>query len=134
MNFCTIRKKAAGHNSALIDEDGAHYLVHHQRFNISPQTEEHELRLHQQFMNEEQWPVTAVYEYSKEQISHYDEAKVIGTYEFINHGTDSSGEMLITQSVNLNEDGTISGMLQAHGQNQEQLTKQETTRAMIILP
>ena len=107
--FAQLGKKAAGHNSALIDEDGAHYLVHHQRFNISPQTEEHELRLHQQFMNEEQWPVTAVYEYSKEQISHYDEAKVIGTYEFINHGTDSSGEMLITQSVNLNEDGTISG-------------------------
>ena len=55
-----LGKKAAGHNSALIDDDGAHYLVHHQRFNISPQTEQHELRIHQQFHNEDLWPVTAV--------------------------------------------------------------------------
>lgn len=104
-----LGKKAAGHNSALIDDDGAHYLVHHQRFNISPQTEQHELRIHQQFLNEDQWPVTAVYEYTGEEIAHYEDSQVIGSYEFINHGTDSSGNMLTTQFVNLNEDGTVSG-------------------------
>jgi len=104
-----LGKKAAGHNSALIDEDGAHYLVHHQRFDITPQTEAHELRLHQQFMNEEQWPVTAVYEYRGEKINHYADSEVIGSYEFINHGSDSSGNMLTTQMIDLNEDGTVSG-------------------------
>lgn len=104
-----LGKKAAGHNSALIDDDGAHYLVHHQRFNISPQTEEHELRIHQQFMNQDQWPVTAVYEYTGEDITHYEISQVVGSYEFINHGTDSSGNMLTTYMINLNEDGSISG-------------------------
>ena len=104
-----LGKKAAGHNSALIDDDGAHYLVHHQRFNISPQTEEHELRIHQQFMNQDQWPVTAVYEYTGEDITHYENSQVVGSYEFINHGTDSSGNMLTTYMINLNEDGSVSG-------------------------
>lgn len=104
--------RAAGHNSALIDEDGSHYLVYHQRFDIVPQTEAHQVRVHQQFINEDGWPVPAVYEYQQEQPEHYEDADVIGSYEFINHGTGTNGDMLPTQIVSLHEDGTIDGALQ----------------------
>ncbi len=104
-----LGKCAAGHNSVFTDKDGAHYLVYHQRFNLDPQTEEHELRVHQRFMNEDNWPVTAVYEYRGEQICNYSAADVTGTYEFINHGSDSSGNMLSEQLVQLNKDGSITG-------------------------
>jgi arabinan endo-1,5-alpha-L-arabinosidase len=63
---------AAGHNSVLYDEDGSRYLVYHQRFDEKETGHlPHEVRIHQQFMNEDGWPVTAVYEYSGEKISHY---------------------------------------------------------------
>ena len=104
-----IGKRAAGHNSALIDEDGSRYLFYHQRFDIEPQLEAHELRVHQQFMNEDLWPVTAVYEYQGETPANYDDSQVTGSYEFINHGTSTSGEMLSTQMITLEEDGSVSG-------------------------
>lgn len=104
-----IGKRAAGHNSALIDDDGSRYLFYHQRFDMDPQTEAHELRVHQQFMNEDLWPVTAVYEYRGETPEHYEDSQVVGSYEFINHGTNTSGEMLTTQMLTLEEDGTVSG-------------------------
>lgn len=100
--------RAAGHNSAMIDEEGNHYLVFHQRF--SDRGESHEVRVRQQFMNEDGWPVTAVYENRNEEITNYDKKDVIGSYEFINHGNAAAdGNMLKTESITLNEDGTISG-------------------------
>ena len=104
-----IGKRAAGHNSALIDEDGSRYLVYHQRFDVEPQLEAHEVRVHQQFLNEDQWPTTAVYEYRGEQPENYETSEVIGSYEFIDHGTRTSGDMLDTQMLTLNEDGAVSG-------------------------
>lgn len=102
--------RAAGHNSALIDDDGSHYLVSHQRFDEpANQTERHEVRVRQQFMNEDNWPVTAVYEYNGEKISHYEDSEVLGTYEIINHGTKSDGAMLSSKNITLNADGTVSG-------------------------
>ncbi|MCM1258516.1 MAG: leucine-rich repeat protein [Roseburia sp.] len=102
--------RAAGHNSSLIDDDGSRYLFFHQRFDEPEnQTERHELRVRQQFLNEDNWPVTAVYEYRQEKIGHYDDAKVVGNYEVINHGTDSSGDMIESQIITLNADGTVSG-------------------------
>lgn len=99
---------AAGHNSALIDTDGLHYLVSHQRF--ENRGEAHEVRVRQQFMNEDGWPVTAVYENRNETIANYTDEAVAGTYEFINHGTaEKDGNLLATQLVTLNADGTISG-------------------------
>ncbi|WP_022750112.1 lipocalin-like domain-containing protein [Lachnobacterium bovis] len=104
--------KAAGHNSALITEEGNHYLVSHQRFADASRGESHEIRVRQQFMNQDKWPVTAVYENRNEKIGHYDRKDVVGTYEFINHGTAAtSGTMLETKSITLNDDGTISGDL-----------------------
>ena len=104
-----IGKRAAGHNSQLMASDGSRYLVYHQRFDVKPQLEAHEVRVHQQFLNEDLWPVTAVYEYMGDQPEHYENDEVTGLYEFVNHGTKTDGDMIETQLVTLEEDGTVSG-------------------------
>jgi len=101
--------KAAGHNSSFIDSDGQMYLVYHTRFNGG--TEEHQVRVHQMFINEEGWPVVAPYEYSGDKISKdgYSKDEVVGYYQFINHGNATSSAMLDTLTVKLNADCTITG-------------------------
>ncbi|MBE5876453.1 MAG: glycoside hydrolase [Lachnospiraceae bacterium] len=104
--------KSGGHNSAFIDTDGQRYLVYHTRFNGG--TEYHEVRVHQQFLNQDNWPVTAVYEYLGSSISNngYSTNDMCGTYEFVNHGRDAATAnvgMLTTQSVTLNSNGSITG-------------------------
>lgn len=100
--------KAAGHNSAMIDDDGSHYLVYHQRF---PGKTIHEVRVRQQFMNEDSWPVAAVYEYRGEEIGHYDEEEIMGSYEIIDHGTNTDRNMLTSSKIELCADGTVTGDL-----------------------
>ena len=107
-----IGKRAAGHNSQIYTSAGERFLVYHQRFDIKPQLEAHEVRVHQQFLNEDEWPVTAVYEYLGEQPEHYEAADVAGAYELVNHGNKTNGDMIETQMITLNEDGTISGALE----------------------
>ena len=102
--------RAAGHNSAMVTEDGDYYLVYHQRFLDSSRGEGHEVRVRQQFLNEDDWLVTAVYENRNEQIQKYTEDEVVGNYEFVNHGNaEKDGSMITTQSVQLNADGTVTG-------------------------
>ena len=54
--------RAAGHNSALIDDDGQRYLFYHQRFD-SPgsQHEGHQVRVRNQYLILYLWPVSAVF-------------------------------------------------------------------------
>lgn len=101
--------KAAGHNSAFIDSDGQMYLVYHTRFNDG--TEGHQVRVHQMYMSEDNWPVVVPYEYNGDVISTtgYTMEEVVGDYEFINHGTTNGTTMLDTLDVKLNDDFTISG-------------------------
>jgi arabinan endo-1,5-alpha-L-arabinosidase len=104
--------KSPGHNSAFIDSDGQRYLVYHTRFNNG--NEYHQVRVHQQFLNADGWPVTAVYENLGSKISQtgYQASDIVGYYDFINHGNSASTTnmgMLPTVSVSLNADGTISG-------------------------
>lgn len=101
-----------GHNSAFIDSDGQHYLIYHTRFNLG--NEWHAVRVHQQFMNEDGWPVTAVYEHQGSVISDagYSTEDIVGTYEYVDHGTSYKAEktgMLKTLTVTLNADGSVSG-------------------------
>ena len=107
--FDQVGKRAAGHNSQLTSSDGSRYLVYHQRFDVKPQLEAHEVRVHQQFLNEDLWPVTAVYEYAGETPEHYETGDVAGLYEFVNHGRKTDGEMIRTELVTLGEDGSVSG-------------------------
>lgn len=104
--------KSPGHNSAFIDVNGQRYLVYHTRFNNG--NEFHQVRVHQQFLNADKWPVTAVYEYLGSTISSsgYSNSDIVGTYDFINHGNSASTaytDMLSTQTVTLNANGTITG-------------------------
>lgn len=106
---------SGGHNSALIDDDGQHYLIYHTRFNNG--NEVHQVRVHQQFMNEDGWPVTAVYEHLGSQISQsgYSTSDIAGTYEVVNHQLDATTArigMLPTQKIVLKQDGTITGNYQ----------------------
>jgi Beta-xylosidase len=103
---------SGGHNSAFIDDSGERYLVYHTRFNNG--TEGHQIRVHQQFLNEDNWPVTAVYEYLGNSISQagYSKKDIAGDYEFINHGLDATTtktDMLKTSKVTLKSNGTITG-------------------------
>ncbi|MCI9447988.1 MAG: family 43 glycosylhydrolase [Lachnospiraceae bacterium] len=100
--------RAAGHNSALIDDDGQRYLFHHQRFESSGG---HQVRVRQQFLNEDMWPVNAVYEYQGEEIAHYEDYEVVGSYDLINHGTATDGNMINAESLFLYEDGTVGGAM-----------------------
>lgn len=99
--------RAAGHNSALIDEDGTHYLIYHQRF--TDNNLYHEVRVHKQFINEDGWPVTAVYENRGDEIGHYTDEEVLGTYEIINHGTATNANMISTKTIQLLSDGSVTG-------------------------
>jgi arabinan endo-1,5-alpha-L-arabinosidase len=61
-------------------------------------------------IDDNDWPVTAVYENRNEKIAHYSNDEVIGNYEFINHGTAAADwNMLDTRTITLNQDGSVSG-------------------------
>ncbi len=103
---------SGGHNSAFIDDDGSRYIIYHTRFNTGD--ESHQVRVHQQFLNEDGWPVTAVYEYLGNSISKtgYSSNDIVGTYDFINHGlnaTTTFTNIIPTFKISLNSNGTITG-------------------------
>lgn len=103
---------SGGHNSAITDKDGNQFLVYHTRFNNS--TEWHEVRVHQQFANEDGWLVTAPYEYAGSKISEtgYSKDEIVGSYEFINQGLvaiTAVTPMTTNTKVILCSDGTITG-------------------------
>ena len=102
--------RSPGHCSGFIDEDGSMYLLYHTRFQSSG--EYFEVRVHQQFVNEAGWPVTAVFENRGDEISKtgYDAEELAGAYEYINHGTASDGAKVKTpEFIVLEADGTVSG-------------------------
>lgn len=102
--------RSPGHCSAFIDEDGQRYLLYHTRFETGG--EGFEMRVHQQFINEDGWPVTAVFENRNDLISAtgYEKSDIIGVYEFINHRTGSDGaDVKIPDTIVLHGNGTISG-------------------------
>lgn len=114
--------KSGGHNSALIDEDGSRYLIYHSRFNNGDET--HQVRVHQQFLNEDGWLVTAPYEYLGSQISEsgYTRNGIAGEYEIVRHGYSAATSgvgMLSTEKITLNEDGTISGAYEGTWEQKE---------------
>ncbi|MBR3268964.1 MAG: RICIN domain-containing protein [Oscillospiraceae bacterium] len=100
---------ACGHNSVLRDDDGQWYLLNHARFDDG--SEYHEVRVHAMNFNEAGWPVVMPYEYSGESWSAagFEPAALAGTYEFINHGTATDGNITTASKITLNQDGTISG-------------------------
>lgn len=79
---------AQGHNSAFVDEDGKIFLVYHTRFQSTDgKSQLHNVRVHQMFVNEDDWLVAAPYEYTGETLAHspYSASEVAGEYNFIYH-------------------------------------------------
>lgn len=105
-----IGYKSPGHCSSLIDDDGSRYLFYHTRFTNGG--ESFALRVHQQFLNEDKWPVTAVFENRGDQIAEkgYEKEALVGSYEMINHGTMCDGNYVKTsKQIELREDGSLTG-------------------------
>ncbi|MBS5957972.1 MAG: glycoside hydrolase family 43 protein [Clostridiales bacterium] len=99
--------KAAGHNSAIIDGNKNRYLVYHQRFDNG--TENHEVRIHQQFLNQKGWPVTAVFENKNDPINHYDSKEIHGKYDLYDHGQKTTSDMVKKETITLLENGKVQG-------------------------
>jgi arabinan endo-1,5-alpha-L-arabinosidase len=99
-----------GHNSAYYDADsGKYFLIFHTRF--PDRGEEHEIRVHEMYMNAEGWPVVAPYRYAGDTD---EQTKLVakdidGDYKFINHGKDITAEIKESTSIKLTNKGEISG-------------------------
>lgn len=114
-----------GHNSTYYDETiNKYFIVFHTRF--PGRGEEHQVRVHQMFMNSDGWFVVAPQQYAGETIGKYTVDDVSGNYAYINHGTDISANMKYSSRITLNRDGTVSGSVsgkwQLLGDNQITLT------------
>ncbi len=100
---------ATGHNSAFIDKDGKRYIVNHTRFDND--SEYHEPRVHQYFLNEEGWPCMLPYATGGETISEsgYGMDKVAGEYYVINQGMKVDKEIAEPFKLMLTEKGNVFG-------------------------
>ena len=109
---------AQGHNSAIVDHKGRALIVYHTRF--LNRDEEHEVRVHQLFVNQDGWLVAAPYEFSGEPYTDndiatqqlYDATKVEGDYQIIAHPYRQNTAAMDYEkpvTIHLNADGSISG-------------------------
>ncbi|NLM24712.1 MAG: glycoside hydrolase family 43 protein [Firmicutes bacterium] len=97
-----------GHNSAYYDPDsGKYFLIFHTRF--VNRGEQHEVRVHQMFINEDDWLVVTPHRYAGETKGYYSVNEIVGEYKYINHGLDITAEVKQSSLIRLNQDYTISG-------------------------
>ena len=111
-------ERSQGHNSIIAAEDGRTYLVYHTRF--QNRGEEHQVRVHQVFQNEDGWLVAAPFEYTGEQVTSADIAitqqiatdRIPGTWQVLIHPfklDHTKKEIAKPVEVQLNADGSVSG-------------------------
>lgn len=105
---------SAGHNSTTFDAaTGQYFIVFHTRF--PGRGEQHELRVHEMFINEDGWPVVAPLRYAPLSKSatplsvDVTAANAAGSYQFVNHGKDISTTIKPAQTIKLEAGGAISG-------------------------
>lgn len=97
-----------GHNSTIYEEEtGKYFIIFHTRFEYKG--EQHEVRVHQMFLNEDGWFVVAPYRYVGETIGTYTEEDVVGAYKAINHQKDISPKIKKSVNIVLQEDHTLIG-------------------------
>lgn len=65
--------------------------------------EDHEVRVHQMFFNEDGWPVIAPYRYAEEKITPCSKDAVSTAYKFINHGREISADINESVDIELNQ-------------------------------
>lgn len=100
--------KSAGHNSSIITKSGEWLLVYHTRFTGG---EGHEVRVHPMLMNRDNWPTTLPFEYVDNAYLSVElsEKELVGSYEFIKHGTTNESKVLPLYTIELNSNYTITG-------------------------
>ncbi len=99
-----------GHNSVIQDPDtGKWFNIFHTRF--VGRGEEHEVRVHQLFFNEDGWPVMAPHRYAGETQGSYTTADIAGSYKVIDHGKDITGDVKTSIVVGLQENGGLVGAI-----------------------
>jgi arabinan endo-1,5-alpha-L-arabinosidase len=104
-----------GHNSTHYDATtGQYFLVFHTRF--PGRGEQHEVRVHEMYMNANAWPVVAPHRYAPlDSVEGKSASKAIaadevaGNYQLINHGKEITASIKSAEDIQLHEDGTISG-------------------------
>ena len=110
-------ERSQGHNSVFV-KDGQSFLVYHTRF--QNRGEEHEVRVHQLFLNEDGWLCAAPFEYKSETVTDddiaggklFDDDDIAGNYKLLIHrfGLDHANKELVTPiNIILSADGTITG-------------------------
>ncbi|GEN56730.1 hypothetical protein GCM10012290_15300 [Halolactibacillus alkaliphilus] len=100
-----------GHNSIYTDQaTNQQFNVFHTRF--PERGEQHELRVHQLFNNEEGWRVMAPLRYAGETLdADIDYLDVLGTYKYIDHGKNNDVAIKTSSLIHLESDGKISGAI-----------------------
>lgn len=97
-----------GHNSTIYDEEsGKYFIIFHTRF--ENKGENHEVRVHQMFFNEEGWPVIAPYRYAGETIGEYEKKEAAGVYKVIKHGRQITTKLKESVDITLYSDGRVTG-------------------------
>ncbi|HEX2855208.1 MAG TPA: glycoside hydrolase family 43 C-terminal domain-containing protein [Opitutaceae bacterium] len=100
--------RSPGHNSAYYDPaTGKHFLVFHTRF--VGRGEQHEVRVHQMFMNTDGWLVASPHRYAGETIAPTSTGQVAGDWKLINHGKAISGTVNNSVAISLNADSSVTG-------------------------
>jgi arabinan endo-1,5-alpha-L-arabinosidase len=114
----TAAELSQGHNSAITDAQGRHFVVYHTRFNDG--TEGHQVRVHQMFVTPNGWLAAAPFEFTGEETTDADivstqkfsAAQMTGTYQILIHKQlmdYANKEVVKPVSITLNADGTVSG-------------------------
>jgi len=111
-SWWTMADVAQGHNSVLKDEDGNVYLIYHTKFDNG--TGWHNVEVHQLFVNENNWPVAAPFEYRKGfglSSKTYTSEDIAGRYGTITHAAVDYANLKSNaeKEMYINADGTISG-------------------------
>ena len=98
-----------GHNSIYTDkETNQQFNVFHTRF--PNRGEVHELRVHQMFTNQDGWRIMAPLRYAGETLDDsITNDEIVGSYKYINHGKNNSTDIVESELIDFNADGTISG-------------------------
>ena len=99
--------RSPGHNSAYFDEEtGRYFLIFHTRF---MHTFMHQIRVHEMFLNDEGWFVVSPFRYDGAEQRRFAPEHIPGDWEIINHGRSINAFSILSESVSLSENGTVSG-------------------------
>ena len=97
-----------GHNSAYYDPStGQHFLVFHTRF--VGRGEEHQVRVHQLYMNADEWLVAAPHRFAGETLQRYGKHNIPGDYKLINYGKAITPAVQTSRLITLRANGSITG-------------------------